>query len=106
MAVRELGGVRGAGCVNFWWKLTQKWFQNSRELGGWVWKAVEFSGCDHTCWYDVEGLGGVLEQYWSVGVGILARCGSAKKRNPQEKIFNVVLKLGYMEAVGGVFPWG
>ena len=53
----------------------------------------------------MEGLGGVLGQYRSVGMGILARCGSAKKRNPQ-KIFNVVLKLGYMEAVGGVIQWG
>ena len=43
-----------------------------------------------------------MGQYRSVGMGILARCGSAKKRNPQ-KIFNVVLKLGYMEAMVVLF---
>ena len=57
------------------------------------------------CGWDWEVIGGDLGQYRSVGMGILARCGSAKKRNPQ-KILKVVLKLGYVEAVGGVIQWG
>ena len=36
------------------------------------------------CGWDWEVMGGDLGQYRSVGMGILARCGSAKKKKPTE----------------------